>query len=294
MRRTGLALLLCLVTTTAAAACGGEPDAERPGERLQVAAAFYPLEFVAERVGGDAAVVEGLTEPGAEPHDLELTPRQAARLGESDLVLHLSGFQPAVDDAIAQQASDAALDLVSTGHAGHVADEEQPDPHVWLDPVRYAGIADAVAARMGELAPDRADGFTGRARELRRELEVLDAELRSGLSDCRRKQIVTSHDAFGHLARAYGLEQVPITGLSPEQEASPARLAEVEAYAEQHGVTTVFFEDLVSPAVAQSLADEVGARAVQLSPLEGPPDSGDYLTEMRRTLSVLRTALSCR
>ena len=308
MKRTAAALLLlCLglsacggASDTDASATGATPAAEGG---LRVATAFYPLEFLARRLGGDAVTVENLTAPGTEPHDLELTPQQVARLGEDDLVLYLEGFQPAVDEAVAQQASDAAFDVstVTPLQPGYVPieegvaepDEEGTDPHVWLAPLRYADIADAVARRMGELAPEQAQAFTSRAGELRTELAALDGEFRSGLASCQRTQIVTSHNAFGYLAGAYGLEQVSLTGLTPEEETSPARLAEVADYAEQNGVTTIFFEELVSPDVAESLAAEVGAQAVELSPLEGAPEEGDYFTQMRANLASLRTALGC-
>ncbi len=301
---TALALTACgsggdgPAAATSAGAAGG--TATGP---LQVATAFYPLEFLAQRLGGDAAAVESLTAPGTEPHDLELTPQQVARLGESDLVVYLAGFQPAVDEAVEQQAADVALDVsaVAPLEPGYVPieegeaheDEEGLDPHVWLAPLRYADIADAVATRMGELAPAQAAAVTGRAAQLRSELEALDGEFTAGLAGCERTEIVTSHNAFGYLAQAYGLQQVSITGLTPEADPSPRRLAEVAQYAQANGVTTIFFEELVSPAVAQTLADEVGAAAVELSPLEGAPDSGDYFTQMRANLATLRTALGC-
>lgn len=298
-----LSACACLLLT----ACGGDdaPRATSAGseQQLQVATAFYPLEFLAQRVGGDAATVEDLTAPGAEPHDLELTPQQVARLGEDDLVVYLAGFQPAVDEAVEQQAEDAAFDVstVTPLQSGYVPveegvaepDEQGPDPHVWLAPLRYADIADAVAVRLGEIAPDQATVFTERASQLRGELQTLDGEFTAGLADCRRRQIVTSHNAFGYLASAYGLEQISITGLTPEEEPSPGRLGEVATYAKANGVTTIFFEELVSPAVAEALAGEVGAQAVELSPLEGAPESGDYFTQMRENLSTLRTALGC-
>jgi len=300
--RPRLPLLLLALALTGCGA-GASPAATGPAERLDVATAFYPLEFLAQRLAGDAASVEDLTSPGAEPHDLELTPQQVARLGEDDLVLYLRGFQPAVDEAVAQQAEDAALDVttVTPLQDGYVpveegvehADEEGLDPHVWLDPEKYADIATAVGARLEQLAPDRAEAIEGRTEQLRGELKALDDEFTRGLAHCERQEIVTSHNAFGYLASAYGLQQISITGLTPEQEPTPGRLAEVATYAEQHGVTTIFFEELVSPAVAQALADEVGAEAVELSPLEGAPESGDYLTQMRENLSALQTALGC-
>ena len=281
-------------------ACGQGSSAAPPSDEdgpASVVAGFYPYEFVAERVGGNDVDVSNLTAPGAEPHDLELSPQQVAELGEADLVLYSAGFQPAVDEAVEQQAADTAFDVLSAVELRSYEEAEDDrageDPHLWLDPSRLAIVADAVADELAERAPARADAFRDRARELRTELEALDGELREGLSSCARKDMVTSHDAFGYLADRYGLEQVAISGLSPEDEPSSRRLAEVAELAEERGVTTIFFEELVSPRVAESLAREVGAEAQVLSPLEGPPDDGDYLTTMRANLERLRTALDC-
>ena len=295
-RALSLTLALAAVTITACGSASGA-DSTGDGEPLSVTAGFYPYEFVARRVGGADVQVVNLTKPGTEPHDLELDPQQVAGLGSTDLVLYARGFQPAVDEAVEQQGEDRSLDVLTAVELlegeEHAEEEVAGDPHVWLDPTRLATIADAVAERLGQLAPERAASFAQRAAELRSDLEELDGELREGLSSCQRKEIVTSHDAFGYLAATYGLEQVSLAGLSPDDEASPKRLAEVATYARQKGVTTVFFEELVSPKVAQSLAREVGAEAEVLTPLEGPPESGDYLSAMRTNLAGLRTALGC-
>lgn len=113
---------------------------------------------------------------------------------------------------------------------------------------------------------------------------------------CPRKAPVSTRtcgSTLGYLADRYGLEQVALAGLSPEAQPSPARLAEVTTYARANGVTTIFFEELVSPKTAESLASEVGATAAVLSPLESPPEQGDYVTAMRANLDALRTALDC-
>jgi zinc transport system substrate-binding protein len=295
--------VLCSVALLAGVLAGCDSGSESGDGQVEVIAAFYPLEFVAQRVGGDQVEVSGLTKPGTEPHDLELTPQQVARLGEADLVLVLGGFQPAVDDATAQEAAQSTLDVadVSPLEAGYAPieegvlreDETGADPHVWLDPTRLGAIATAVADRLADLDPADAAGFRSRAAQLTDELGMLDGEFRAGLRSCRRKEIVTSHNAFGYLARAYGLEQVGITGLTPEEEPTPRRLAEVTDLARTRGVTTIFFEDLVSPKVAQALAREVGARAEVLSPIESPPATGDYFTVMRENLVRLRRALGC-
>ena len=310
-----------LAASLALTACGGNGESAEASDRLDVAVALYPYAFVTERVGGDRVDVTNLTKPGGEPHDLELSPQQVATVGASDLVVYSRGFQPAVDEAVDQQASDSALDVLTTvelheptegehaeeqhtaeGHADeehaaeeHAGDEHAhgQDPHIWLDPVRLGEVAGAVAERLARLDPDGAEGYRSRAEALQQELGVLDDELRAGLSSCERRQVVTSHDAFGYLTEAYGLEQIPVAGLSPDDEASPRRLAEVAAQAEEDGVTTIFFEELVSPKVAQSLAREVGARAEVLSPLESAPEDGDYLSAMRDNLTRLRTALGC-
>ena len=306
LRRSSLVLATAAAVTLTGCASSAvtSTGAGQQGGAVSAVVGFYPYEFVTARVGGDDVDVTNLTEPGGEPHDLELTPRQVAAVGEADLVVYSAGFQPAVDEAVEQQADDRALDVLSVVEllgSGEHADEERAeeehtagDPHVWLDPVRLGEIATAVADRLAEVDPDGAEGYRSRAQELSAELASLDDELRAGLATCERREIVTSHDAFGYLADAYDLEQVAIAGLSPDDEASPKRLEEVAAQAQAAGVTTVFFEELVSPKVAESLAREVGATAEVLSPLEGPPDRGDYLSAMRENLERLRTALGCR
>jgi len=308
--RTALAVL---TATAALTACGSSSSSDdlasgdtSSEDRLEVAVGFYPYQFVTERVGGPDVDVTNLTKPGGEPHDLELSPQQVAALSEVDLVVYSRGFQPAVDVAVDQQAADQAFDVLGSVElmAGEHEEEEGEehegeedgdgtDPHVWLDPARLATIAGAVADQLAERAPDRAEDFRARAEALQAELTTLDEEMRTGLASCARTEMVTSHDAFGYLAGAYGLEQVSIAGLSPEDEASPRRLAEVAELAREKQVTTIFFEELVSPKVAESLAREVGAEATVLSPLEGAPESGDYLSAMRENLASLRTALDC-
>lgn len=297
------ALLISALVVASASGCAGTPAADGSG-RLEVAAAFYPYQFLAERIGGDQVVVTGLTKPGGEPHDLELTPQQVAELGAADLVVYAARFQPAVDEAVGTEAQDTAFDVnavapVQDGYVPLEDGEPDPeakgrDPHVWLDPIRYAGIGTAMAERFAALRPEQAQGFRDRADALEAELVALDEELAAGLRTCARREIVTSHNAFGYLAARYDLEQVAVTGLTPQDTPTPRRLAEVAELARARGVTTIFFEELVSPRTAESLAREVGAKAVVLSPLEGPPEDGDYLTAMRTNLATLQQALGCR
>jgi zinc transport system substrate-binding protein len=305
MRKLWLAALLCLLL----AACrpGRVATSEKP-----VVAALYPLAFVAERVGGEEIDVDNLTKPGAEPHDLELAPSQVRLIRDAALVVYLrGGFQPAVDSAVDRIPKDRALDVLSVpelkaklrpGSAEEHAEEEEGheeeqlayDPHVWLDPVLMQEVTNAVGEAMARIDQANASKHEDRTQTLVADLEALDEEFKNGLSQCARRDFVTSHSAFGYLADRYGLNQVGITGLSPEAEPSPQRLAEVTRFVKKRGVTTIFFETLVSPKIAESLAKEVGVATDVLDPIEGRPEGGDYIEGMKSNLQKLRTALDCK
>ncbi|MEU9509844.1 metal ABC transporter substrate-binding protein [Micromonospora sp. NPDC048170] len=306
--RTLAAATAALLALSGVAACADDGAAGGDPQRVDVVAAFYPLQFLAERIGGDAVKVTNLVKPGAEPHDLELNPRQVGQVVEAELVVLLKGFQPALDEAVEQNARDRVFDvstvqpLMDAAGGGHDHEGEEhghekggaKDPHLWLDPTRLATVGDKLAERLGQADPDHAADYTARAGALRGELEKLDAEFTAGLKTCQRREIVVSHTAFGYLTERYQLEQIGITGLSPEDEPAPQRLAEVAQEAREHKATTIFFETLVSPKVAETIAAEVGAKTAVLDPLEGlSTDGGDYLSVMRTNLQTLRTALSC-
>ncbi|MEV8507998.1 metal ABC transporter substrate-binding protein [Actinoplanes sp. NPDC051475] len=304
--RRVLAFTAAALVLGAASACADKASGFSDG-RLQVVTAFYPLQFLAERIGGDAVRVTQLTKPGAEPHDVELNPRQVARINDAGLVVFLEGFQPAVDEAVRQEAKDRAFDagsvvelLAAEEHEDEPGEEEHAeaaggtDPHVWLDPVRYATIADKLAERLAQVDPAHATGYAERARTLHDDLEKLDGEYATALRTCQRREIVTSHAAFHYLADRYDLTEVGITGISPEAEPSPRRLTRVAEQARATGTTTIFFETLVSPKVADTIAGAVGARTAVLDPLEGVsgPDA-DYFSVMRANLTALTAALGC-
>jgi zinc transport system substrate-binding protein len=269
-------IVLSLTLLAALAACGGESSA---GGRA-VVAAFYPLAFAAQEIGGSRVDVRNLTPPGVEPHDLELSGKDVRAIGEADLVLYVRGFQPSLD---------AAIDS-SSAHAVDLLGAAVTDPHFWLDPARYAAVADRIGKELSR-RPE-AERFTAK-------LRALDGEFRDGLSRCERHEIVTSHAAFGYLAGRYGLKQVAITGISPEAEPTPRDLESVVHEVRAVGATTVFFETLVSPRLAETVAREVGAKTAVLDPLEGLTEEEvaagqDYFSVMRANLAALREALGCR
>jgi zinc transport system substrate-binding protein len=265
--------------------CGSGSAGSGTGRRL-VVAAFYPLAFAAGRVGGAAVDVKNLTPAGAEPHDLELTTGNVRDVDRADLVLYLGdGFMPGLETAV-KSRSGRSLDLLP--EAQRAGGALAGDPHVWLDPVRYAAMVRRIGVALGQGAA---------AARLVQRLAVLDGEYRRGLARCRRRQIVTSHAAFGYLARRYGLEQIPLEGLSPEAEPSAKDIAHLVDVVRRSGATTVFFETLISPKLAQTVAREAGVETAVLDPLEGlGKDAGaraDYFTVMRANLAALRKALGC-
>ena len=295
----------------ATTSAGTATEAAAPGQ-ASVIAAFYPLEYAARAIGGDAVSVTSLTPPGAEPHDLELSAAQVAEIAGADLVLYVKGFQPAVDEAVEQQAADRAIDLSAGltllageehGHEGeddHAeedehAGEEATDPHVWLDPANMAAIGATIADRLATLTPERAADIEAAGAAFEADMAALDAEYTAGLETCASRDLVVSHEAFGYLAEAYDLTQVGISGLSPEAEPSPARLAEVAQLVTDRGISTIYYETLVDPAVAQTIADETGATTAVLDPLEGlaPDATGDYASIMRDNLATLIAGQSC-
>ncbi|MDQ4009018.1 MAG: metal ABC transporter substrate-binding protein [Actinomycetota bacterium] len=284
------AVALLVVLATALAGCGGSA-AGGPG--TSVVAGFYPFAFVAERVAGEHASVSNLTDPGAEPHDLELSPQQVAGVAEADVVVYQRGFQPAVDDAVAENAGGAVVEVgevVGTGGA------PAGDPHVWQDPTKLAEVARTVADRLAKADAQHADAYRDNADALVADLRALDRDFRQGLARCERRTIVTSHAAFGHLAARYDLQTVPIAGISPDSEPSPARLAQLQRVVEARDVTTVFTETLASPRLARTLAEETGVGTAVLDPVEGlsPATSGeDYLSLMRANLAALQKANGC-
>lgn len=298
-----------LLLLTGCGASDGD-DAAEGGDGLSVVAGFYPLEWAASRIGGDRVDVSSLTAPGSEPHDLELTPRDVARVSDADLLVHLGGFQAAVDEAAEAQAGDHAWDVAEVADLSRSSSAEDPehaeeehaegegdtDPHFWLDPTRLAAVGDALAERLAELDPEGAQTFEQNAAALRADLEALDQELSDGLADCAVDTVVTSHDAFGYLADRYGLEVVAVSGISPSAEPSADQLAEISALVGDRAVTTVYTETLVDPAVAETVAAEAGVRTAVLDPLEGLTDESageDYLAVMRANLATLQEGQSC-
>ena len=280
-------VVVAIVAVSALAGCRSTTAAD--SGKPSVVAAFYPLQYAAQQVGGDTVSVTSLTPAGVEPHDLELTAAQVADISQADLVLYVKGFQPAVDEAVAQQAPDRALDVsAALPLLGN-------DPHVWLDPSNMSAIGTAIANRLAEVEPDAATTVAKNATAFGSTMDALGAEYRTGLATCRLHDLVVSHEAFAYLAHAFGLNQIGISGLSPDAEPSPARLKEVADLVTSKGITTIYYETLVDPKIAQTIADETGAKVAKLDPLEGltTGSTGNYVSIMKDNLATLRNGQGC-
>ncbi len=302
MTRRALRALALLPAAGLLAACGtsgSSSDASGSAQPVAVVAGFYPLQWAAETVGGDRVSVTSLTAPGAEPHDLELTPQQVAAVTDARLVLYVAEFQPALDDAIAQ-SPEAAVDVAAgldtlAGEDQAVAEETSYDPHVWLDPTNMATIVATVAQRLSSLDPAGASTYAANSAALQERLATLDEQWTTGTATCANRDLVVSHEAFGYLAQRYDFEQVGISGLAPDTEPSPAKIAEVADFVRANDVSTVYYETLVDPKVAQTVADETGAKTAVLDPLEGLAEGStdDYVSVMEKNLQTVKDGQTC-
>lgn len=332
-RRVSLGLAAALPLSLALTACAsdGGDDGDASADGVQVLASFYPLQYVAEQVGGDLVSVDNLTPPAADPHDLELAPSQVREIGDAGLVVYLSGFQPAVDEAVEARAPEHVVDAADVveleespgtvmhleeGHEGETAEEHAEhahqdedgaddghdhgalDPHFWLDPTLLEPVADTVAEQLAAADPDNADTYTANAEALKATLDDLDTEYATTLEPCAGETLVTSHAAFGYMAERYGLVQIGIAAIDPEAEPSPARLREIGDVVEAGDVQTIFTETLTSPKVAETLANDLGVETAVLDPLEGLStealDAGaDYVAVMEDNLTALSAGLEC-
>ncbi|MEU9075366.1 metal ABC transporter substrate-binding protein [Kitasatospora sp. NPDC048538] len=310
-RRTRSSIALAataLAASLALTACGGSSSAQDANGKLKVVASFYPMEYLAQQIGKDHVAVTDLTAAGVEPHDLELTAKQVGTVQKADAILYLKGLQPTVDQAVAQSGSKHKIDATAAsplvdhhldegaedgGADGHRHEGPAGDPHIWLDPTRYAAVARSVGEEFAKADPAHAEDYRRNTDDLVGRLTALDEQFRTGLKDAGTRTFVTSHAAFGYLAEHYGLTQVAVNGVDPESEPTPARLAEVQKAAKDNGVTTIFFETLVSPKLADTVAKDLGLRTAVLDPLEGvkDPAKDDYLTVMKQNLANLQAAL---
>ncbi len=292
---------------------GGDDGGNNGGE-LSVVTGVYPFEWLATKVGGEHVDVTNLTEPGVDPHDLELSPRQTGQVTEADLAFYVSGLQPAIDDAIDQEGDENALDVADLidllpadsgegdghdhdhDHGDDEHDHGTADPHMWLDTDRMSRAAEGLAERLAEADPGNAEEYRANAAQTTEALSGIDDDYATTLQECESRDIVVNHAAFGYLAESYDLNQISVNTADSGSEPAPGRIAEVADLVEEHDITTVFTETLAPPDAAETIASETGAETAVLDPAEGLTDEspGDnYPAVMDANLETLSSALRC-
>jgi zinc transport system substrate-binding protein len=276
-----------------ACGCSSGPTTASSGKPV-VAAAFYPIEEIVRSVDGGAFDIVTLVPPGQEAHEYEPSAQQVGDLQKAKFVFYLGdGFQPDVEKAVASLPdSIGKFDLLKSLDLLPASDQRESlsdakDPHVWLDPKNMIAMTNVVA----QVLDVDASGYI-------RELHKLDDAFRTGLAHCKSHVIVTSHQAFQYLAHAYGLTQLPISGISPTEEPSAKTLQAVAKEAEKDDVSTIFFERNLPDDLARTVADEIGAKTAALDPLESLSkdqlDAGaTYISVMTEDLAALRAGLGC-
>jgi zinc transport system substrate-binding protein len=272
-----------------------------------VVASVYPLYEFARQVAGDSVPVVSLVPAGTEPHDWEPSPQDLTRIREARvLVYNGAGLDAWVPRLLAGHASRGTMIVRATEGIPLLSPPAQagggastPDPHVWLDPVLAQSMVETIRAVLAKADPARAAMYAENARRFAAELQTLHERFRAGLEHCARREVVASHAAFAYLAKRYALTIIPVMGLTPEAEPTPARLASIVRFARDRKVKYIFTEPLVSPRVAETLAREIGAQTLVFNPIEGvtkdEQDAGlGYVALMEDNLKSLRVALDCR
>jgi len=276
----------------------------KPGtEKLQVVASFYPLYYFASQIAGDKADVTNITPAGAEPHDYEPSTQDIGRIEKSSILIINGGQLEAWGDKIKEDLQSKNIEVVTAteGLVTQEFEEEEliKDPHVWLDPVLAKKEVEKIAQAFIKVDPVNKTFYESNEINLENKLGSLDKSFKEGLRDCQQKNIVTSHAAFRYIASRYGLIQISISGLSPDQEPSPKQLAEVTRFARTNNVKYIFFETLISPKLSETIAKEIGAKTLVFNPLEGLTKDDeavgkDYLSVQQENLASLRVALECK
>lgn len=314
INRLSALVCACTLSLSLLTGCGTQPADTAAGDgRLRVLTSFYPMYDFACKIGGDCIDVTNMVPSGTEPHDWEPSTNDLKNLEKADVFIYNGAdMEPWADDLLVSrsdtlrvvEASENVELRTTDGEHEHAHEHEDADhhhgdfdPHVWLDPENAKIEMEAIRDALCAADPEHSTVFQSNYEKYAAELDALDAEFREKLAPLPNRTIVVAHEAFGYLCDAYGLTQVGIEGLSPDSEPDPGRMAEVIDFVREHSISTIFFEELVSPKVAEAIASETGAQAKMLSPLEGLSDEqtaagADYFSVMHDNLAALMEALN--
>ncbi len=299
-----------------AAACGNSStkgSTDSKSDKLHIVTTFYPMYEFTKQIVKDKGDVDLLIPSSVEPHDWEPTPKDIANIQGADLFVYNSEYMetwvPTTEKSMGQDHAvfvnaSKGIDLMKgseEGHEDHEDHEEhdhshEMDPHIWLSPVLAQKEVKNITAQIVKQDPDHKEYYEKNSAEYIAKLQDLDKLYRTTAKKAVKKEFITQHTAFSYLAKDYGLTQVPIAGLSPEQEPSPADLAKLKTYAKEHNVNVIYFEEIASSKVAETLANEIGAKTEVLDTLEGlskeEQDKGiGYIDIMKQNLDALKDSL---
>lgn len=299
-----LVSMMIMLIFTGCGNSGQQQSSTTAKAKVKVIATVYPVYEFAKQIGGDKVEVEMLVPPGAEPHDWEPKAKDLAKIKSAKLFLyHGAGLEPWSNKLLSREvlgdvpALEAAQGIRLIEDEGRGEDQHGSDPHIWLDPVLAQQEVNNIAAALAQVDPGNKEYYQVNAQKYNAELANLDNEYREVLANISRRDIVTSHNAFGYLAQRYNLYQKAIMGLSPDAEPTPEKMAQVVKFCREHFVKYIFFETLVSPKLAQTIAQETGAQILVLNPIEGLAAEDmkagkNYVSLMRENLTNLKKSLS--
>lgn len=277
-------------------------------EKLSVYTSIYPMYDFASKIGGDKVNVVNMVPTGIEPHDWEPAAFDIMGLEKATVFIYNgAGMEHWVGDVLDSLQNEALTILDAStgiklveGHGEHEGknghEDESYDPHVWLDPMNAKMQMNNIKNSFIDADPDNTDYYEANYSKYSAELDVLDKKFMDTLASYTERNIIVSHEAFGYLCAAYDLNQIGIEGLSADYEPDPAKMSDIIDFALEHDVKVIFFEELVSPKVAETIAKEIGAKTAVLNPIEGLNEQqelagDDYFSIMLRNLDELNKAL---
>lgn len=281
-----------MVITTACFKNNQTIPSQEPETNLKIYTTFYPLYDFTTKIVGQDAQVNNLVPAGVEPHDFELSPKQAAEIYNADVFIFLGESMEPWAKKMAQDLDKKGVTVIEAGK-GLV---ENNDPHIWLNPILAGKMAENIADGVALKDPDNREIYAQNLKNLVERFDKLDKEFSEVVSGSSSKDIVTSHGFLGYVAKRYGFNQVAITGLSPQEEPSPKKMAELIEFCKAKNVKYIFTEPGGVSKLAETLAGEVGAEILSINPLGTlRPDeinSGeDYFSVMEKNLATLKKAL---
>lgn len=291
-----------------------QTSAEERDGKLLVYASIYPMYDFAQKIGGDKIDLRMMVPPGAEPHDWEPTAKIMAQMEKADVFIYNGANMEMWADKLVKSISSEKLKVVeaSSGvslikledheegeygkHEGEEDNHGDYDPHVWLDPMRALKQAENIKNAFVAADEENMEFYESNFNEFANKLRELDQKYREELKDRKLNEIVVAHAAFGYLADRYGLEQISVSGLTPQEEPSAAKMAQITELVREHGIKYIFFETLTSPKLAKVIANETGAKTAVLNPVGGLTkdeieEGKGYISIMEDNLEILKKAL---